>query len=257
MIRYNSAKICNSEKNWIITPLKFYSSPSCVYNLQSNPIINIKCVTMRIVALAGGTLDDDRNRGWWGGARRVGSRVATSIPEGWKRVSVPAGVPRTGRSCCRAIGYSWSPRSKLRDTTKRYRDRRPIDCLAVTSANALVYSPPPFSLSCRSPTRPGRKMLSPYDKSCNEPCELVRTCTHVCVCVCVYLVKRFERDRFFSPLFSPSFFSFFLIFSFLFFASITSFERTRSTGWIVMQKKENELMSRRRVCMVACEPTST
>lgn len=39
-------------------------------------------------------------------ARRMGSRVVTSIPEGWKRVSVPAGVPRTGRSCCRAIGYS-------------------------------------------------------------------------------------------------------------------------------------------------------
>lgn len=74
--------------------------------------------------------------------RRVGSRVVASIPGGWKRVSVPAGVPRTARSCCRAIGYSWSPRSKLRDTTKRYRDRRPIDCLAVTSANALVYSSP-------------------------------------------------------------------------------------------------------------------
>lgn len=213
MIRYNSAKICNSEKNWIITPLKFYSSPSCVYNLQSNPIINIKCVTMRIVALAGGTLDDDRNRGWWGGARRVGSRVATSIPEGWKRVSVPAGVPRTGRSCCRAIGYSWSPRSKLRDTTKRYRDRRPIDCLAVTSANALVYSPPPFSLSCRSPTRPGRKMLSPYDKSCNEPCE--RMYVHACVCVCISW-KGSNAIDFFPPFSLLLFFLSFLSFLFFF-----------------------------------------
>lgn len=47
-----------------------------------------------------------------------GSRVATSIPKGWKRASVPAGVPGTG-----SLPGHWlfmKPRSKLRDTTKRY-----------------------------------------------------------------------------------------------------------------------------------------
>lgn len=59
--------------------------------------------------------DNERNRGLIGSSESVsgqarvrgaGSRVVASIPEGWKRVSVPAGVPRTARSCCRAIGYS-------------------------------------------------------------------------------------------------------------------------------------------------------
>lgn len=47
-----------------------------------------------------------------------GSRVATSIPKGWKRASVPVGVPGTG-----SLPGHWlfmKPRSKLRDTTKRY-----------------------------------------------------------------------------------------------------------------------------------------
>lgn len=62
-----------------------------------------------------------------------------------------------GASRCSWDGFSsgslpghWlfmKPRSKLRDTTKRYRvDRRTIDCLAVTSTNTLVY---PFHV-CRT-----------------------------------------------------------------------------------------------------------
>lgn len=52
-----------------------------------------------------------------------GSRVATSIPKGWKRASVPVGVPGTGSGSLPGHWLFMKPRSKLRDTTKRYRDR--------------------------------------------------------------------------------------------------------------------------------------
>jgi len=54
-----------------------------------------------------------------------GSRVATSIPsEGWKRASVPVGVPGTGSGSHPGHWLFMKLRSKLRDTTKRYRGGR-------------------------------------------------------------------------------------------------------------------------------------
>lgn len=48
------------------------------------------------------------------------SRVATSIPEGWKRASVPLGVPGTGSGSLPGHWLFMKPRSELRDTTERY-----------------------------------------------------------------------------------------------------------------------------------------
>lgn len=211
---------------------------------------------MRIVALAGGTLDDDRNRGWWGG-RGAWDRVLQ------RRFRRDGNGSRCQPVFLERVGVVAGPLGIHEAPGRNWETQRSVTGIGDLS---IVWQ---LLRRMRSFTRP---LLFPFPvdrrHGREEKCCL-RTTNHVtsrvssyvrarmCVCVCVYLVKRFERDRFFSLLFSPSFFSFFLIFSFLFFASITSFERTRSTGWIVMQKKENELMSRRRVCMVACEPTST
>lgn len=211
MIRYNSAKICNSEKNWIITPLKFYSSPSCVYNLQSNPIINIKCVTMRIVALAGGTLDDDRNRGWWGG-RGAWDRVLQ------RRFRRDGNGSRCQPVFLERVGVVAGPLGIHEAPGRNWETQRSVTGIGDLS---IVWQ---LLRRMRSFTRP---LLFPFpvdrrhgreEKCCLRTTNHVTsrvsvcTCTHVCVCVSREKVR--TRSIFFPPFLS--FFFFFL--SYLFFS---------------------------------------
>ena len=166
---------------------------------------------MRIVALAGGTLDDDRNRGWWGG-RGAWDRVLQ------RRFRRDGNGSRCQPVFLERVGVVAGPLGIHEAPGRNWETQRGVTGIGDLS---IVWQ---LLRRMRSFTRP---LLFPFpvdrrhgreEKCCLRTTNHVTsrvsvcTCTHVCVCVSREKVR--TRSIFFPPFLS--FFFFFL--SYLFFS---------------------------------------